>query len=90
MIWFFVTLLPMTLVSLNVPYQENRGHMAAAGVIGVLGILFGKLRAGFDATGSMRGISHALLGVMTVLYSAGTVSGNQVWQNNLTLWSNVI
>src|SRR3972149_10833162 len=89
-IWFFVTLLPMTLISLNIPYQENRGHMAAAGVMGVLGILLGKLRAGFDATRFMRGISYVLLGVMTVLYSAGTVTNNQVWQNSLTLWSNVI
>lgn len=90
MIWFFVTLLPLTLVSLNVPYQENRGHMAAAGVIGALGILLGKLRAGFVATGFVKGVSYALLGVMTMLYSAGTVTGNQVWQNDLTLWSNVI
>jgi tetratricopeptide (TPR) repeat protein len=79
----------MTIVSLNAPYQENRGHIAAVGIIGACAIGLVKLRMKLSAAGPIKNIPYVIFGITLVLYSTGTVMSNMVWKDDLTLWSNV-
>lgn len=88
-LWFFVMLLPMTVVSLTAPYQENRGHIAAAGLIGAFVTGLSALTERWGAGRSLKGGVYALVSIMIVLYSAGTVTRNKVWLNDMTLWTDV-
>ncbi|HZX47880.1 MAG TPA: tetratricopeptide repeat protein [Nitrospirota bacterium] len=45
MIWFFIVLIPTTLVTLNVIFQENRGYLAAIVFAVFAGVLLSKLFA---------------------------------------------
>ncbi len=88
-LWFFVTLLPMTVVSLTAPYQENRGHVAAAGLIAAFVTGLSALTERLGGGRSLKGVVYALVSIMIVLYSAGTVTRNKVWLNDMTLWTDV-
>ena len=89
--WFFVVLLPTSVISLNKPYQENRGYLAAVGIIVLLAICLGWLRDRCGASGVVgKFIGYPVIGFLLILYSAGTITRNPVWLNNLTLWSDVL
>ncbi len=88
-LWFFVMLLPMIVVSLTAPYQENRGHIAAAGLIGAFTIGLAAMMERVRAGRSLKGVIYALVSAMIVFYSAGTVMRNGVWLNDMTLWTDV-
>src|SRR3990172_2548698 len=45
MIWFFIVLIPTTLVTLNVVFQENRGYLASIVIAVFAGVLLSKLFA---------------------------------------------
>ncbi len=85
--WFFVMLLPMIAVSLTAPYQENRGHIAAAGLMGAFVMGLAALMERVGAGRSLKGVIYAIVSVLIVTYSAGTVMRNGVWLNDLTLWA---
>src|SRR3972149_1464931 len=89
-LWFFVMLLPMIALSLNAPYQENRGHIAAAGLIGAFVTGLTALTDRLGSGKKLKGIVYAIVLIVIVLYSVGTVARNTVWINGLTLWSNVL
>src|SRR3989304_6702066 len=42
-LWFFITLLPTTIIPLNAVLQENRGYLAGVVFVVVAGTCFGKL-----------------------------------------------
>ncbi len=89
--WFFVVLFPTTVISLNKPYQENRGYLASVGIIVLLAIFLGILRDRWGASKIVgKLIGYPFIVFLLILYSAGTVIRNPVWLNNLTLWSDVL
>ena len=88
-LWFFVMLLPMTMLSLTAPYQENRGHIAAAGLIAAVVIGLAALIEKLGSGRSLKGVIYAMILTMIILYSAGTVKRNNVWLNDMTLWTDV-
>ncbi|MDD5435651.1 MAG: tetratricopeptide repeat protein [Nitrospira sp.] len=77
-LWFFITLLPTTLVPLNAILQENRGYLAGIVFPVFAGVLLMKL--------PMR-LAIAFLVIIISLYSAGTIRANAFWKNDFTLWS---
>ena len=81
MAWFFITLLPTTLIPLNAILQENRGYLAGIGVPLFAGILIGRLP---------RRASVPLLLVVVSLCSIATIQRNQVWKDEYTLWRNAV
>jgi len=90
-LWFFIVLVPVMAVSLNEPYQENRGYMAVVGLVGVVAVGLERLRERWPAKGAPQKVAvYLLLGGLVVLYSTGTIIRNSVWHNELTLWSDVI
>jgi tetratricopeptide (TPR) repeat protein len=81
MAWFFITLLPTTLIPLNAILQENRGYLAGIVFPIFAGILIGRLP---------RRASVPLLLVVVSLCSIATIQRNQVWKDEYTLWRDAV
>ncbi|MBI5096114.1 MAG: tetratricopeptide repeat protein [Nitrospirae bacterium] len=81
MAWFFITLLPTTLIPLNAILQENRGYLAGIGFPIFAGICIGRLP---------RRASVPLLLVVVSLCSIATIQRNQVWKDEYTLWRDAV
>ena len=89
--WFFVALLPTTVVPLFQAYQENRGYLAIAGVMGLAAIGMDKLIKNIPLTERGQDVlKYSLIGALAILYAFGAVQRNQVWLNDYTLWSDVL
>lgn len=82
MLWFFVVLLPTTIIPLNAIFQENRGYLASVLFAVSLAVLIGELQGKRFQT-----MSVALLCIVLVVYSVITIQRNMVWKDELTLWS---
>lgn len=80
-LWFFITLLPTTLIPLNAILQENRGYLAGIGVPLFAGILIGRLP---------RRISTPFLLVVVSLCSIVTIQRNHIWKDEYTLWKDAV
>ena len=90
-IWFFVVLLPTTLIPLNMVLQENRGYLAFIVFAVSAGILLSKLiNSGKDR--GLRGeyLYTGILVVLLVIYGTVTLQRNSVWRNGITLWSDAV
>ncbi len=77
LLWFFITLLPTTLLPLNAILQENRGYLAGIGFPLFAGICVGKLP---------RQASTPLLLILISLLSIMTIQRNRVWKDDYALW----
>ncbi len=82
-IWFFITLLPITIIPLNAIFQENRGYIAVIGIAVIGGILIGHYLRRLIAVRYV----VIILCLLTITYSAATIYRNNVWKDDLTLWS---
>src|SRR3990167_535614 len=80
-LWFFITLLPTTLIPLNAKLQENRGYLAGIGFMLFTGVIVGKLRGR---------IQVILLVIILFIYSILTIQQNGVWKDDYTLWKNAL
>ena len=80
-LWFFITLLPTTLIPLNAKLQENRGYLAGIGFMLFTGVIAGKLRGR---------IQVILLVVVLFLYSILTIQQNSIWKDDYTLWKDAV
>lgn len=103
-LWFFVSLLPTTIIPLNAILQENRGYLAGIVFPLFAGICLSKLSglySGNTLPVSQKGLSSvspefprrasiAILLVMLSIYSLLTVQRNSVWKNDYTLWSDAV
>ena len=80
-VWFFITLLPTTLVPLNAILQENRGYLAGIVFPVLAGIVLGRI--------SQR-IAIALLVILVLFYSIHTANTNAFWKDEFTLWQRAV
>jgi len=80
-LWFFITLLPTTLIPLNAILQENRGYLSGIGVPLFAGILIGRLP---------RRISTPFLLVVVSFCSIVTIQRNHIWKDEYTLWKDAV
>lgn len=85
-IWFFVVLLPTTIFPLNTILQENRGYLAAVSFATLAGIFSVKVLRPLLGTR----LFIILFSLLIVIYSAGTISRNSVWRDDLSLWNDAI
>jgi len=85
-IWFFITLMPTTIIPLNAIFQENRGYIAGVSFAVLAGILIG------HSLRRVIGIRYTtvILCLIIIIFSAGTISRNAVWKDDLTLWSDAL
>ncbi|MBI4714788.1 MAG: hypothetical protein HY760_02420, partial [Nitrospirae bacterium] len=82
--WFFVVLLPTTLVSLNVAFQENRGYLAGVGFAVGMGVAFSAVHS------RSKHLAFPILAAVLFLYGGMTFNQNRVWENDRTLWSDAV
>ncbi|MCC6544410.1 MAG: tetratricopeptide repeat protein [Nitrospirae bacterium] len=83
MIWFFIVLIPTTLFPLNAIFQENRGYLAIVTFAVLAGIILGKIKV----TSLPGYLPTAIISILLLIYSIGTVHRNSVWKDGLSLWS---
>ena len=88
-VWFFVTLLPTTIIPLNDILQENRGYLAGLSFAVIIALLIGYLMKKVKE-GMGRLIFPLCLIFLIIVYSVATVNRNRVWHDELTLWSDVL
>ncbi|OGW44889.1 MAG: hypothetical protein A2132_02675 [Nitrospirae bacterium RBG_16_43_11] len=90
-VWFFIVLFPIMAVSLHAPYQENRGYLSVAGLMGIVAVGLNKLTMKRVQRGGIQQVViYILCGVLVVIYSAGTIARNVVWKSDVILWSDAM
>lgn len=78
--WFYLTLLPTSsLIPLKEAMAEHRAYLPGIGVVASLGLLLVHLPQGVFTKGVMVGLAGSL--------AALTWQYNQVWQDEVTLWT---
>lgn len=82
--WFFVVMLPTSIISLNVLLQENRGYLSAVSFAVIAGIGLGIVNK------RNKYITTILLIILTIAYAGTTYARNMVWKDAITLWSDTI
>ena len=80
-LWFFITLLPTTVIPLNAILQENRGYLGGIVTAVIAGVVISKLK---------RKILFPALVVLVMMFSFFTVQRNSVWSNDLSLWNDAV
>jgi len=81
-IWFFVVMLPTTLIPLNAILQENRGYLAVVTFSVFAGIMLSKL----EIPSSKGRLPLAAIIILLLIYGSATVYRNSIWKDGLTLW----
>ncbi|MBI5756812.1 MAG: tetratricopeptide repeat protein [Nitrospirae bacterium] len=79
--WFFITLLPTTLIPLNAILQENRGYLAGIAFAVFAGICISKLP---------RRLLLPVLVFLALVYSFLTVQRNLAWKDDYSLWADAV
>jgi len=80
-LWFFITLLPTTVIPLNAILQENRGYLGGIVSAVIAGVLISRIK---------RIIVLPALIVLIIALSILTVQRNIVWRNDLSLWNDAV
>ena len=83
-LWFFIVLIPTTIIPLNIMLQENRGYLAAVSFSVILGAAVNEI------TSRSRTISIFVLLLTLLCYSIVTVQRNMVWRDGIILWSDAV
>lgn len=81
MFWFFIVLLPTTVIPLNIIFQENRGYLAMISFVVLSGIVIGMIQT------RTRYVALVILVILLGIYSGTTYQRNKIWKTDLTLWS---
>ncbi len=93
-LWFFITLLPTTIMPLNAILQENRGYLAGLGFAMFAGIILYKITTlGIFNRWSGRYIyifPVTGLALTLLVYSIGTIERNTVWRDGISLWKDAV
>jgi len=83
-IWFVLTLLPASLVPLNILVSERRVYLASAGLI-IIGVW------AWWGLFQRRAVLGKVIGVVACLVFAGMcIQRNQVWSSEIELWEDAV
>ncbi|MCC6544411.1 MAG: tetratricopeptide repeat protein [Nitrospirae bacterium] len=85
MLWFFIVLLPTTIIPLNDIFQENRGYMALVSFAVFAGVAIGEL---FRT--KLKSAAVIVLAALLTVYSIVSFQRNMIWKDELTLWSDAL
>ncbi|MCC6544412.1 MAG: tetratricopeptide repeat protein [Nitrospirae bacterium] len=85
MFWFFIVLLPTTIIPLNAVFQENRGYLAIVSFVVLMGMAIAELGKKISRSAMM-----AVLLVLLGTYGAITVHRNMVWGDSVALWKDTV
>ncbi len=80
-LWFFITLLPTTIIPLNAVLQENRGYLAGVMSAVIAGWAFSRLKRRYIFPG---------LVLLVIALSVLTFNRNFAWKDDLSLWSDAV
>ena len=92
MLFFLITLLPTAVTPLNILMQENRAYLPFAGITAAGGILLKRVYSVLSTEYRKRWrLLIALpLVLLFIVYSAGTINRNKVWQDRFSLWADAV
>lgn len=86
--WFYITLLPTTIIPLKAVVQENRLYIAAVAFAFLIGILFSWVDRW--KTVRVRQAACVGLGLLLMAYAIGVIDRNRVWNSELNLWQDAV
>lgn len=85
MFWFFIVLLPTTVLPLNTIFQENRGYLAAISFAVLVGVVLSLMK---DARLHYPAI--IALAIILAVYSVFTIKQNKIWKDEISLWGDAV
>src|SRR3989304_3701737 len=85
MVWFFVVLLPTTVIPLNAIFQENRGYLAVVSFTVLAGVGLSELYRR-----KTRGLMIVVMVILLGVYGTLTVYRNVVWGDSVGLWKDTV
>ena len=85
MLWFFIVILPTTIIPLNIIFQENRGYLTVVSFTVIAGMVIEALykKGGWK-------ISAGVILILFAVYSTATANRNTVWGDDLRLWKDTV
>jgi len=83
--WFFIVLLPTTIIPLNAIFQENRGYIAIVAFSIFSGVIVCEI-----LQRGMQKVVLIVLALVLVVYASAVVHRNSVWGDEITLWSDTV
>lgn len=94
-LWFFITLIPTSIIPLVAVLQENRGYLPGVAFAVIAAVVIERVPL---LSGNKGGRPRPLSFVMTLIvlggiifsFSLAVVERNQVWRNDVSLWSDVV
>ncbi|MFQ5586854.1 MAG: tetratricopeptide repeat protein [Thermodesulfobacteriota bacterium] len=83
LVWFFIAITPVTILPLNLIYNEHRTYLPIVGLSIATGVL------------AQRAVSFQkyfiiLFALFVALNGAGSIKRNRIWGNPVRLWSDVV
>jgi Tfp pilus assembly protein PilF len=86
--WFYITLLPTTLIPLVLVLQENRGYIAGISFAFIVGVLVFHLESRRE--GRLKQVAWGGIGIIILAYGIGVIVRNQVWESEVNLWQDAV
>jgi hypothetical protein len=86
-IWFFLNLLPTSVIPLNEYMAEHHTYISLFGFCACLSYL---LFAIFKPRAKPAFLIWIVIGLLTAFYFYGTIKRNEVWKDSITLWTDAI
>lgn len=86
LLWWIISLLPATVYPLHVLFQEHRDYLPWMGLAGAIGLAVGAAWNSLERAAARWVIVGSALTALVVL-SATTVTRNNVWADELRLWT---
>ena len=80
-LWFFITLLPTTIIPLNAVLQENRGYLAGIVSAVIAGWALSRLKRRYFIPG---------VAMLVIALSVLTFNRSLAWKDDLSLWSDAV
>jgi tetratricopeptide (TPR) repeat protein len=92
-VWFFVAIIPVTVLPLNILYNEHRTYLPMAGLCLAVGSGLSWVATLFDRETTARGGKIALIVALSMILGASaalTIKRNRVWKSPISFWSDVL
>ena len=89
-LWFFIALLPETILPLNLIVNEHRAYLPGVGIAFCMGEVLDRLTKKESLSTSLRYVLIIILAGFFIMNTVVTVKRNTIWKDDYTLFSDTV